>query len=115
MGSDSNFTIVLVEGLDATQNKLIHEAVKENSEVWWHEFENTWIIKGGGDVAKWRDRLSVIVSLPGCQLLVMGLPTMGARSWAGRMAASRIEWLKENYNNYEAAPNELSFSDEPPF
>jgi hypothetical protein len=94
-----NITLIIVNNIDNTQWQLISAVVKKESTGWWHELENTWIVKGGGNAKSWSDRLKPITGLPKNYLLVLGLPRAGQRSWVASLTPSAVRWLKENFSN----------------
>ncbi|MEU8635155.1 hypothetical protein AB0C38_23495 [Amycolatopsis sp. NPDC048633] len=115
----SRALIVLTEGLDGTQRALVQQAIKDHAKKWWHEFLDAWIVITDDDVLVWRDRLKLITALPGGKLLVLRLPEVGARIWAGSASAKTLEWLPGNLNvepdEESDASEEVGFADEPPF
>lgn len=89
--------IVLLDGIDETQRKLIHAQVKAHAEHWWHEMPDVWIIMSDESPAIWQQRLRVFVpTLPGF-LLVFALPEGENRKWSGSGARNKWKWIHENY------------------
>jgi hypothetical protein len=96
---DPPFFVIVVENVDDTQRVLIHEAVKEVAQDWWHQMGNVWIVQGLQRAGDWRDLLKPFVPLPPATLLVLRLPQMTQRSWATafRKGDNGGVWLKEKY------------------
>ncbi len=86
----ATFAIIIVEGIDNTQRTLIHELVKNDAEDWWHDLPNVWIVKGGGSVNEWRDRLRPIVPLAPSTFAVLALKSQPRSRWATRGGLSSI-------------------------
>jgi hypothetical protein len=94
------FFIIVKEKTDATQSSLMHEAVKEHAATWWHQWEDLWIVEGGGPAQAWRERLRVFVpaGVAGA-LLIFELPRDTAdRKWSAMAKPAHWQWLQQHYS-----------------
>jgi hypothetical protein len=124
-----NFFLLVTAGFDQTQEKLLLANVKSSADSWWHEQVDIWLLKGK-DAAYWANVLSHIAAIDGSRYLLLRLPPVGLRQWAGRHTRSALAWIRENYSDpegggagkappddpwAEAPPPVPAYSDEPPF
>lgn len=103
----TSYHVIIADGIDNTQRKLMHETVKRLADSWWHELPDVWVVSGGPDDASgWRDVLRGFVPLTPSRLLVLQVkPTPGGR-WAAtdRTNSGFTDWFKENLNLRSQSP-----------
>jgi 2-polyprenyl-6-methoxyphenol hydroxylase-like FAD-dependent oxidoreductase len=92
------FVVIIADNIDNTQRNQIHQLVKSQSEEWWHEFANTWIVRSEHHSSGWRDALQPIFHERPSALVVLDLPTKGGRGWATRFVDS--DWLRDEYTQW---------------
>lgn len=83
--------VIAVDGIDNTQRTLMHSWIKSQTEEWWHQLPDVWVVVGR--TAKfWRDGLQPF-TLPTTQILVMGLKGTPGERWATHRV-SNSDWFK---------------------
>lgn len=107
----NKYVLILVDGLNNMQRNQIQAEVTSESTNWWHEFLDVWIVETDKPVVLWRNRLRVVVGIGG-ELIVMGLPEVGKRSWATKMKPHNTAWFGKHFTNKAKAEQP---DDEPPF
>lgn len=90
--------MVLLDGIDETQRRLIHAQIKTHAPKWWHEMPDVWMILTEETVAVWHDRLKVFVPSQPSFLMIFSLPDQG-RQWSANGMPGKWKWIKENYSN----------------
>jgi hypothetical protein len=89
--------MILLDGIDETQRRLIHAQIKGHAQEWWHEMPDVWMVLTDEPVATWHNRLKVFVpSQPGF-LMIFSLPDQG-RQWSASGVPSKWKWIRENYS-----------------
>src|SRR5689334_2683453 len=122
-----NFYILVVEGIDETQRRLVGNAIKMYAPEWWHQMYDVWVFSGGGESTTWSERLAMIIDEG--RFLLMQLQQPG--SWASRLPEGQSDWFREIYTGTKPKtdkapspfdehppffdPSPSSFSEEPPF
>lgn len=69
--------VIIVDRATAAQLNAAHEAIKANSNGWWHHFENTWIVSSEMNASEWRDTVKSaidagLVGFPGEMIRSIG-------------------------------------------
>ena len=94
----TKYVLILDRG-NATEVTAIQKIVKENSNGWWHQFENVWIVNGRS-AAKWRDLAKAGLVAGPSSILVLKMPdsSIGVRwSFVGPNSKKITRWLHDNY------------------
>lgn len=88
--------MVLLNGIDETQRRLIHTQIKQHAQQWWHEMPDVWIILSDESLSIWHTRLKVFVPSMPSNMMIFTLPDEG-RQWSAVGDPSKWKWIKENY------------------
>jgi hypothetical protein len=89
--SDDSY-VVLTYGLNDFERGQIHQLMKSNSEHWWHQYPDVWIVKGGTSGDFWRDLVIPVLPQRGRgSVLVMKL----RGNWAAFGSHEQFDWLME--------------------
>jgi len=107
----NKYVLILVDGLNNIQRNQIQAEITRQSKNWWHEFLDVWIVETDEPAVGWRDRLRVIVGIGG-ELVVIGLPGVGERTWAMKSESHNGVWFRKHFTN-KRKPEQPD--DEPPF
>lgn len=105
----NKYVLILADGINTIQRNQIQAEITKQSKNWWHDFLDVWIVETDEPVSQWRDRLRIIVGIGG-DLIVIGLPHAGRRSWAMMAESHKSAWFKKHLINKPKQPD-----DEPPF
>ena len=94
----ANKYIVILDRGNSTERSAIHAIVKENSDGWWHQYADTWIVNGTS-ASRWRDLVKPALKPGPSSVMVIRLPDSDDRKWAyfGPKAEQRGKWLHSNY------------------
>ncbi|MBD3322391.1 MAG: hypothetical protein GF350_14920 [Chitinivibrionales bacterium] len=93
-----NWYVVLLDRAGNEEREIVHSAIKEHANGWWHRHENTWIV-GGLTSAKWRDVVKEAMFSGPSSVLVLALPREEAKrywSYYGPKSKERCKWLHDN-------------------
>jgi hypothetical protein len=93
---ERTFIAIVVQNIDNTQRNQIQETIKKYATSWWHEFLDLWILETDETMIAWRERLEVIFSPGGSQLLIINVADTAPR-WCGFILPyDQSKWLREN-------------------
>ena len=100
---NEQFLIVIADGIDSTQRMLIHEALVRDTEDWWHQLPNVWIIRSDRSPAAWLESLTVFVPKAPSALLVLQLSN-DQKLWGASLPdQTAVEWLATQYSQRPAS------------
>jgi hypothetical protein len=99
MPKADNLNVIFIQSPSAPIRDAVQDLVKQNTDVWWHQMPDLWIVEGDSPKV-WRDRIRslLIAGGGGVDVLVLPLPPEG-RSYAayGPSPKSGFDWLREYY------------------
>ncbi|HYI07608.1 MAG TPA: hypothetical protein VEK57_00930 [Thermoanaerobaculia bacterium] len=96
----THFHIVILNEATAGQINGIHELLKRQAPVWWHHFDNSWIVQGDRSAAQWREVIASGLGAGRASALIVRLPDDAVQrqdwSYFGIETDKRVEWLDQN-------------------
>ncbi|WP_328532969.1 hypothetical protein OG836_22490 [Micromonospora zamorensis] len=106
---NDSFAVIMVEGIDETQRRLVQSLVKRKAESWWHELLDVWIVQGGS-VRDWTNDLSIIITgATKDYFVVLSLPAENMERRVGLLLpSSRKEWLSQVYTRRKFLPDTVA-------
>ncbi|WP_431835921.1 hypothetical protein [Cellulomonas sp. Y8] len=97
MAPASDAVVIIAYDIDATQRRLIHAAVREESDQWWHELPDVWVAISELNVTDWKSLLRGFVPQPPSGLMVFALPEDKRRFW--HRGPLDFTWFRENFDS----------------
>ncbi|HEU5142977.1 MAG TPA: hypothetical protein VFU04_07465 [Solirubrobacterales bacterium] len=97
MAEEAYFGIA-IEISTELQRRQVQDVIKRNTDAWWHEMPDFWLVKGKSAEA-WRGLLGSIFPTVGSgKLIVVKIDTASSDTWASRakFTDSALRWLNEN-------------------
>ncbi|MDP1721094.1 MAG: hypothetical protein Q8L08_08895 [Candidatus Nanopelagicaceae bacterium] len=96
------FFLISLDGVNETQRGQVQAQVEIFAISWWHQQQNIWIVQGGENTVFWRTRLQGFVTGAPGDLIILGLPEHGNRTWSCYATKSTSEWLNSTYASNDA-------------
>jgi len=96
-----NIYLILTYGLGDFQRGQVHQLVKSNTDRWWHQFPDVWIVTGQ-DSAFWRDQITEVLPSGGRQGSVLVVEAGG--KWSSYGTHEQFDWLEETWDLVPPAP-----------
>lgn len=86
--------VIVVDDVTSLQRDRIHELVKTNTDDWWHELKDLWIVTGR-TAAAWRDLVDPVLKGQRSPAVVLKVAAREGGRWATSGALPGLsEWFE---------------------
>lgn len=88
--SDRSY-VILTHGINDFERGQAHQIVKSNTDRWWHQFPDVWIVTGH-TLGFWRDRMREVIPVEGRGAVLVLEAGVG---WSAFGTRAQFDWLQE--------------------
>jgi hypothetical protein len=97
------FCAIVTEKINDTQRDLVHAAVRQKADAWWHQMSDIWVVESELSPKEWVELLGIIFPTQPSKLLVLKLSDKSDIRWSSMMPEKAADWFHEHMRNKETS------------